>query len=134
MISSSKSPFGCCFLWASLERCSASSPWVSFLGWSEPPSSYNHGMLKIQCFEASFATGFLMTALPRFLETTPTRWWQLFVSLCLALAVGVSLTVDSFRVGQWFYLALMGHVALFGLRRLRTRTIHHPSSPSFPPV
>ncbi len=110
-------------------------PWMSFaLRWSEPPSSYSHGMLKIQCFEASFATGFLMTALPRFLETTPTRSWELFVSLCLALAVGFSLAVDSFHVGQWFYLALMGHVALFGLRRLRTRGDDPPPFFAFIPA
>ncbi|MBT4096479.1 MAG: NnrS family protein [Gemmatimonadetes bacterium] len=110
-------------------------PWLTFaLGWTQPPSSYSHGMLQIQCFEASFATGFLMTALPRFLETTPTRWWELLLGVCLALAMTLALATQNLRLGQWLFLALLVHMLMFGARRLRTRGDDPPPFFAFLPI
>ncbi len=111
------------------------TPWLSFaLGWTQPPSSYSHGMLQILCFEASFAIGFLMTALPRFLETTPTKLWELLLSTGLALALTVALATDHLNAGQWIFLALMLHMLLFGIRRMRTRGDDPPPFFAFLPI
>ena len=110
-------------------------PWLSFaLGWTQPPASYTHGMLQIQAFEAAFFTGFLMTSLPRFLETTPTRWWELLLSLSLCLALTVALGTNNWRIGQWLFLSLMTHLLVFLVRRLRTRGDDPPPFFAFVPI
>lgn len=110
-------------------------PWLSFaLGWAQPPAGYTHGMLQIQAFEAAFAAGFLMTALPRFLETTQTRWWELLTSLSLCLGLTVALGTSNWRVGQWLFLALMTHLLIFVGRRLVTRGDDPPPFLAFVPI
>lgn len=48
-----------------------------YLGWIDRYAGLYHGLFQIQGFERAFAAGFLMTAMPRFLETPGTRPWEL---------------------------------------------------------
>ncbi len=110
-------------------------PWVGYhLGWAESYSGIGHGLLQIQGFEMAFAVGFLMTVLPRFLETTATRLWELTLGWCLC-AVGImALTLDAWFLGEALFLALAVHVSVFGLRRLHGRGDDPPPFFAFLPV
>lgn len=56
-----------------------------YLGWIDSYSGFYHGLFQIQGFELAFAAGFLMTALPRFLETPGTQPWELVLGVLLIL-------------------------------------------------
>jgi len=97
-------------------------PWlVHAVGWAEQPAGLVHGLLQMQAFELCIAGGFLMTAVPRFLETEGTRRWELAISAVLALVLLGTLVTGVWRDGQWAALALGLHLSIFCLRRLRTR-------------
>ena len=52
-----------------------------YAGLTETYSCQYHGLFQIQGFETGFAAGFLMTALPRFLEVPGARPWEVFLGL-----------------------------------------------------
>jgi uncharacterized protein involved in response to NO len=104
------------------------------MGWGDSYSGFSHGLLQIQGFEMAFAIGFLMTVLPRFLETGPTRLWELGLGWSLCAAGIVALTFDAWQLGEALFLALALHVSLFGLRRLRSRGDDPPPFFAFLPV
>jgi uncharacterized protein involved in response to NO len=110
-------------------------PWVSYhLGWADTYSGVRHGLLQIQGFEMAFAVGFLLTVLPRFLETQRTRLWELLVGWMLTAGGILALSLDDWWLGEWLFLALALHVTLFGLRRLRSRGDDPPPFFAFLPV
>ena len=110
-------------------------PWVGYhLGWVDSYSGIGHGLLQIQGFEMAFAVGFLMTALPRFLETSRTRLWELIIGWSLCAAGIAALTLNAWRLGEALFLAFAVHVSLFGLRRLRARGDDPPPFFAFLPV
>ena len=110
-------------------------PWVGYrLGWADSYSGIGHGLLQIQGFEMAFAIGFLMTTLPRFLETNRTRLWELGIGWSLCATGIVALTLNAWRLGEGLFLALAVHVSLFGLRRLRSRGDDPPPFFAFFPV
>ena len=97
-------------------------PWVWFhAGWQPVYPGYAHGLLQIQGFVMVFAVGFLMTALPRFLETTPTRPWELLLGWLLCAGVVTCLCLGLITPGELLFLGLLAHLALFAGRRLVTR-------------
>lgn len=110
-------------------------PWLRFgLGWGVAPSGYAHGLLQIQGFEMPFAVGFLMTVIPRFLETRPTRVWELTLGWCLGAAAITAFAVDAWRLGEMLFLGLGVHIMVYGLRRLHGRGDDPPPFFAFLPV
>ncbi|HCV22805.1 MAG TPA: hypothetical protein DGN59_05045 [Candidatus Latescibacteria bacterium] len=110
-------------------------PWVAYhLGWADSYSAYGHGLLQIQAFEMAFAVGFLMTVLPRFLETDGARPWELVVGWALCAAGMVALVVGAWRLGEGLFLCLALHLSLFGLRRLHSRGDDPPPFFAFLPA
>jgi len=110
-------------------------PWVAFrMGWTDSFSGIGHGLLQIQGFEMAFAVGFLMTVLPRFLETRPTRLWELVIGWLLCTAGVVALAAGSLRLGEGLFLALAVHMSIFGLRRLHGRGDDPPPFFAFLPI
>ena len=98
------------------------SHWVwYYTGLSETYSCNYHALLQIQGFQISFVVGFLMTALPKFMEVPGARPWELLLGVVL-LAFGVSeLYVGDWVLSEVGFLALIVHTALFALRRFPKR-------------
>jgi uncharacterized protein involved in response to NO len=98
------------------------APWLLYYaGMQSGYSGYDHGLVQIQAFEMAFATGFLMTAVPRFLEVHGTRMWELILGLALCAAASAALILHRVVVGEALFLALSVHLTVFCLRRLRGR-------------
>ncbi|RME72288.1 MAG: NnrS family protein [Planctomycetota bacterium] len=108
------------------------APWV-LLPFGRAPVSPHlvHPDLMVGGFLWSFAAGFLMTALPRYLGSFVARWWE--VAGAVALSVAKLLTAFGADRGLWhaLWLAELVWVALFGLRRVRARRVWPPPVFSF---
>ncbi|NKB71175.1 MAG: hypothetical protein GKR89_29235 [Candidatus Latescibacteria bacterium] len=93
-----------------------------------PPGGLHHGLLQIQGFVLSFAVGFLMTALPRFVEAPQARGWELGVSVGLLAGSAVALVSGHWRLAEFGFVALLIHLVVFALRRLRKGQDNPPPS------
>ena len=110
-------------------------PWVLyFAGAKSGYPGYGHGMVQIQGFEMAFATGFLMTAVPRFLEARGTRSWELVCGLALCAATALALSLDYAVAGEVLFLAISLHLSVFVLRRLWGRGDDPPPYFAFLPI
>lgn len=96
------------------------------MGWIEQYSCYYHGLVQIQGFQVCFIVGFLMTALPKFLEVPAARPYELFLSLGFILAGLVCLTLERWTVAELSFVALILHTILFAARRFRRRKDRPP--------
>lgn len=85
-----------------------------------------HGLVQMQGFEMAFATGFLMTAYPRLIESAGTRAWELALALGLCLGGVVVLSVGAWHPGQVLFLALTIHLWIYAGRRLPGRGDNPP--------
>ena len=98
------------------------SHWVWYhAGLIETYSGLFHGLLQIQGFQAAFAVGFLMTALPRFMEVPGARPWELALAFGLLVWTAVEHVLDDRVLAQVAFLGLMAHLSVFALRRFRRR-------------
>jgi uncharacterized protein involved in response to NO len=97
-----------------------------YLGWIENYSGFYHGLFQIQGFELAFAAGFLMTALPRFLENPAARPWELALGVLLLLsgAVGLYLGDRAWSLGG--LLGTLLFLAVFAGRRFARRGDNPP--------
>jgi uncharacterized protein involved in response to NO len=89
-------------------------------------SGFYHGLFQIQGFELAFAAGFLMTSMPRFLETPGTRPWELVLAVLLLLsgAVGLYLGEQPWSLGG--LLATLLFLLVFAGRRFVRRGDNPP--------
>ncbi len=97
-----------------------------YLGWIDRYSGFYHGLFQIQGFELAFAAGFLMTAMPRFLETPGTRPWELVLGVLLLLsgAAGLYLGEQPWSLGG--LLATLLFLLVFAGRRFVRRGDNPP--------
>ncbi|MBI2502632.1 MAG: NnrS family protein [Candidatus Latescibacteria bacterium] len=97
-----------------------------YLGWIDRYSGFYHGLFQIQGFELAFAAGFLMTAMPRFLETPGARPWELALGVLLLLggAVGLYLGDQVWSLGG--LLAMLLFLIVFAGRRFPRRRDNPP--------
>ncbi|OGG44241.1 MAG: hypothetical protein A3F84_09605 [Candidatus Handelsmanbacteria bacterium RIFCSPLOWO2_12_FULL_64_10] len=91
------------------------------VGWTEQYSCFYHGLVQIQGFQACFVVGFLMTALPKFLEAPGARPYELFLNFGLVLSSLIGLMIGNWTVAELGFVALILHTVLFATRRLRRR-------------
>jgi uncharacterized protein involved in response to NO len=111
------------------------APWVlSFAGVQIGMAGYGHGMVQVLGFEMAFAVGFLMTAMPRFLEVPGTRMGELVLGLALCAGTVSALSLQYTVIGQGLFLALSMHLLVFVLRRLRGRGDDPPPYFAFLPI
>lgn len=128
-------PFRLFFALGVLSTVAGVAPWVLyFFGLGSGYPGYDHGLVQIQGFEMAFAVGFLMTAVPRFLEVPGTRMWELALGLALCAGGTLLTTFGAPVAGQGLYLALGVHISLFTLRRLRGRGDDPPPFFAFLPI
>ena len=87
-----------------------------------------HGLFQMQGFEAAFVVGFLMTALPRFLEVPGARPWEIALALGAFLATTGGLYQEHQATAQTGFLILMGHLSVFAARRYLRRQDELPET------
>ena len=103
------------------------SHWFLYqMGWIAHYSCFYHGLVQIQGFQVCFIVGFLMTALPKFLEVPAARPYELFLSMGFVLAGLVCLTLERWAVAELSFVALILHTILFAARRFRGRKDRPP--------
>jgi uncharacterized protein involved in response to NO len=105
---------------------------VSHWGWyysgiTDTYSCNYHGLLQIQGFEMAFVAGFTMTAFPRFLDSSPARWWEVGTALVLLLGSACSLYFEEWELAEWTFAPLALLLILFCLTRYRTREDDPPA-------
>ncbi len=92
-----------------------------YTGLIETYSCNFHGLLQMQGFQTAFAVGFLMTALPRFVEVPGARPWELTVGVGLLIWSVLELYLEGWFLAEVGFLALILHLTVFALRRFRHR-------------
>ena len=103
------------------------SHWIlHVLGYTSAYPGPYHGLVQMQGFETAFATGFLMTAYPRFIESAGTHPWELLLALGLCIGGVVAVAFDAWHPAQVLFLALTLHLWIYALRRLPTRGDNPP--------
>ncbi|MDP6775970.1 MAG: NnrS family protein [Candidatus Latescibacteria bacterium] len=98
------------------------SHWLWYYsGLIETFSCTYHGLLQMQGFQTAFAVGFLMTALPRFMEVPGARPWELALGVGLFICSFLGLYLEDWVLAEVGFLALILHITIFALRRFRRR-------------
>ncbi len=135
LITITKNPFRIFFPLGILLGCAGVSHWLFYdLAWIHHYSKLLHGALQIQCFLMAFATGFLFTALPRFMGVAyPTRAEVFFALFCL-VAGPVFLFAGFWRLGYGAFLLSIGAIIAFALRRFPQRRNTPPKDFVFVPM
>ncbi len=117
-----KDPYRCLFPIGWVLSCVGTLIWT-LLYWK--PASYPgifHADIMIGGFLFAYASGFLMTAIPRMTQSAHARIWELTASLCICLGlVGVSLSTDRL-IFHSLSLAGLIHIAIFCMRRIKVMT------------
>ncbi|MFT5367017.1 MAG: hypothetical protein ACI8V2_001975 [Candidatus Latescibacterota bacterium] len=93
-----------------------------------PYGGLYHGLLQIQGFVMAFAVGFLMTVLPRFMETDGSKVWEIGLSVVFLVGSMVALFLGDLEVAEFGFLALLIHLLIFALRRFVVRKDNPPAA------
>ncbi len=98
----------------------ATGHWVALqLGWTTDYAPRYHGYLQTLGFGGCIAGGFLLTALPFFLNAPPAASWELILAVLLAAALGVGALAGHLEATLLAFFLLNALLALFILRRYR---------------
>jgi uncharacterized protein involved in response to NO len=92
-----------------------------------PSGELYHGLLQVQGFVMAFAVGFLMTVLPRFMETDGCKGWEIGLGVVLLVGSMVALFLGDLEVGEFGFLALLVHLMVFAFRRFVVRNDNPPA-------
>ncbi|MCO6432335.1 MAG: NnrS family protein [Deltaproteobacteria bacterium] len=93
--------------------------------------SYNplyHGIIQIELFSAAFAVGFLLTALPKFLQARPTTMRELACLVAAYLVLGGAALLNNLVISQWSFVILISLLIRFAAIRVKERK----AAPPFP--
>ncbi|HBR15700.1 MAG TPA: hypothetical protein DD723_09235 [Candidatus Omnitrophica bacterium] len=95
------------------------SPWFFYaLGWLKTYPGLFHASFQIMTYMTGFITGFLLTAMPRLLDTDHATKFELSVFLFLIMAMAGFLSFDSRIAAEVCFLLWLGWLILFGFRRI----------------
>ena len=78
-----------------------------------------HPLAEIEGFLGCFAVGAVLTIVPRRTSSAPPSSWQLALAVAAPIAIVISAAVQKWWLGQAAWLALMGMVIEFIVRRRR---------------
>jgi len=108
--------FGGVFLWL-----------TPYMDLELPYGGLYHGLIQTQAFVMAFAVGFLMTVLPRFMETECSKGWEIGLGAVLLIGSMVALCLGAWEVAEFGFLALLIHLLIFVLRRFMIRQDNPPA-------
>jgi uncharacterized protein involved in response to NO len=91
-----------------------------------PYPAVTHWTLMIQGFQHAFILGFLLTSMPAWMHSLPSRPWELATATVLMLGVGVAALLGSIFAVQLFYTATLVLVVVMALRRVSKSTSPPP--------
>lgn len=96
----------------------ATTHWIALqFGWARNMAPLYHGYLQILGFGGSFATGFLMTALPMFLGSYSAKRGEVLAGLGLGALTGILLVFDAYKPALAAFLGQVALLIVFALRR-----------------
>lgn len=101
------------------------------LGLSRRYAPQDHGLMQVEGFAGSFAVGFLLTALPRFMDARPGGIPNLAAALALQIATIGLLLAGHVREAQIPFLLLMAQLLVFAGRCHLQRTSAPPPETLF---
>lgn len=93
-----------------------------------------HGLMQMQGFETAFVVGFMMTAIPRFLDTPFAATWEVGLAAALLIATALLLRFERWEATEVSFILLMTHLSVFWLRRHLARRDDPPALFSLIPV
>lgn len=91
-----------------------------------PYPAVTHWTLMIQGFQHAFILGFLLTSMPAWMHSLPSRPWELATATVLMLGVGSAALLGSILAVQLFYVATLALVVVMALRRVSKSTSPPP--------
>lgn len=91
-----------------------------------PYPAMAHWTLMIQGFQHCFILGFLLTSMPAWMHSLPSRPWELATATLLMLGVGASALLGASFAVQLFYAATLVLIVVMALRRVRRSTSPPP--------
>ncbi len=101
--------------------------WLFFaLGWMPRYQGYLHANIQVQLYLASFVAGFLMTAIPRFSGSSPSKTWETLGVFFLLIAITITHFKQQWIYSELFYGALIIFLARFIAVRFLTRQVENP--------
>jgi uncharacterized protein involved in response to NO len=89
-----------------------------------------HAIVQIQGFMMCFATGFLLTMIPRRTETEAPHTWQMVVALTAPVATTVAAWFERWALSQVLWLTVIAVLIVFAVQRFG-RSAGNPSPHSF---
>jgi len=116
-------PLGVAIAWAGV------LPWLLFaLAVTDDYRSIFHSMAQVQGFLACFASGFLLTMIPRRTASGPLRPWQLAVAVAAPIGLAAFAFLERWALAQLFWVALLALLIGFAARRFPRATTPAPAS------
>lgn len=105
-------PLGVLFAWIGVGH------WLMYsLGVTETYSCKSHGLVQMQAFMMAFATGFLLTALPRRTQTPVVTWVEMTALAAALVITTAGAILENWIVSEIAYAALFVLIGQFALRR-----------------
>lgn len=91
-----------------------------------PYPAQAHWTLMIQGFQHCFVLGFLLTSMPAWMHSLPSRPWELATAAILMFGVGASALLGAPFAVQLFYAATLVLVVVMAIRRIERSTSPPP--------
>ncbi|MGE5180196.1 MAG: NnrS family protein [Bacteroidota bacterium] len=91
-----------------------------------PYPAIPHWTLMIQGFQHCFILGFLLTSMPAWMHSEPSRAWERTTALILMLALGAAALAGLVLAVQLCYMGTLALVVAMALRRVRKSTAPPP--------
>jgi len=92
--------------------------WLLYaLGISATYSCQLHGLIQMQGFMMSFATGFLLTALPRRTQSAPPTFAEMAILALALIAITAASVVENWAVAQVAYAIIFAVLIRFAITR-----------------
>jgi uncharacterized protein involved in response to NO len=93
--------------------------------------AFFHAITQMEAFMLAFASGFLLTAIPKRTRSAPASWVEIGAIALLLPTVSVAALMGAIAAGQLAYAAVLVVLAQFAVRRFASRAAGRRPPPSF---
>src|SRR5215469_7854598 len=115
-------PLGVVFAWIGVGH------WLTYAtGITATYSCWFHGLVQMQAFMMAFASGVLLTAVPRRTQTRVATWTEMGALATALLVTTIAAIADRWVISELAYAALFLLLGQFALRRFLGRSEEHTS-------